>query len=369
VFDAVIIGAGISGSVTAKMIAEEGYSVLLVDSAVPPRDKVCSGVQLKYMEKLIGEKIPNKVLCSNKLRRVRLTRPSGKILEGSMPMLNYWRRNFDNWLNERAIKAGADTLWGTKVTALEILDESVKVHLGEDIVEAKYYIGADGLSPSSFSRRRLAPEKYSEKVTGASMNYYYRGDSVVKPDILYLYYRTGLSDLMYSWLYFKDDLLVIGTSSTENLYKYANIFLETVKRDFNLVGEEIKRDGFSTHSRGGVILGKGKALLVGDAAGLLDLYRGIGMDTAALSGRICAKSIIEALKSGDDALNIYRRKASRLVKSYKLNERKQEKRFASNKSLENSFKMPNIISGMVKMKWASLWNRICKPEDIILLPP
>ena len=97
-YDVIIIGAGISGSVSAKILADGGYRVLLVDRLTPPRNKVCSGVQLKYIEKIIDEKIPDDVLCNNKLRKIRVTIPSGKVLQGKMDLLNFWREDFDFWL-------------------------------------------------------------------------------------------------------------------------------------------------------------------------------------------------------------------------------------------------------------------------------
>ena len=369
IYDAVVIGAGISGSVCARILAESGFRVLLTDISIPPRDKVCSGVQLGYMERLIGEKIPDEVLCSNKLRRVRVTRPSGKTLEGGMSLLNYWRRDFDHWLNGLAVEAGAETRWGAGVNWMRPQGDSMVVELGSDEVETRYVIGADGLSPRSFTRRWLIPENFSDRVTGASLNYYYRGESSVRPDTLHLYYRRGLSDLMYSWVYCKDDLLVIGTSSTEDLSTYAQQFLETVKEDFDLKGEEVGRDGFSTHCEGGVMLGRDRVLLVGDAAGMLDLYRGVGMDSAALSGRICAQSLIEASQRGGDALSVYRSRSRRLVEMVERNIRRQEIRFASDEALEDSFSTGKVIWGTLTIALATLWNRFCKPEDVLLLPP
>lgn len=368
-YDAVVIGAGISGSVCAKVLAENGCHVLLVDRERPPRDKVCSGVQLRYMEKIIRKKIPRNVLCSNTLKKVRLTRPSGKSLEGRMPLLNYWRRDFDHWLNTLAVEAGAETLWKTEVSGFEYSDNSVRIPNTTETIEARYIIGADGLSPSSFTRRQLMPAYFSDMVTGASLNIYYKGSSSVKPDTLYLYYRRGLSDLMYSWLYYKDDLLVIGTSSTENLVQYAESFIEAVKTQFNLKGTEVMRNGFSTHSQGGVFLGKGRALLVGDAAGLIDLYRGVGMDTAALSGRLCALSIIDALENNGSALENYRNRTRKLVSMIEKNTRRQETRYASDKALEESFSLGNIIKGTLVILGAQIWNKFSKPEDIKLLPP
>ncbi len=368
-YDAVVIGAGISGSVAAKILAEKGCDILLVDRATPPRDKACSGVQLRYMEKLIGEKIPRDVLCGNTLNRVRLTAPSGRHIEGRMRLLNYWRRDFDHWLNGLAADAGADTRWGAEVMGLDPKDGSVTVTMDPEPIDAEYIVGADGLSPGSFTRRRLMPDNFSDKVTGASLNLYYTGSSSVRPDTLHLYYRRGLSDLMYSWLYYKDDLLVIGTSSTERLSQHAEAFLETVKKKFDLNGKEAGREGFSTHCLGGVFLGRDRVLLAGDAAGLLDLYRGVGMDAAALSGRLAALSIIDALEGEGDALERYNHRARRLVSMIEDNARKQEARYRSDEALEDSLSLGNIIKGRVMMFGAQIWNRLRKPEEIQLLPP
>ena len=368
-YDAVVIGAGISGSVTSKILAEKNYNVLLVDKETPPRNKACSGVQLGYMEKLIGTKIPDRVLCGNKLNRIHLTTPSGRSIEGGISLLNYWRRDFDHWLNQLAIDVGVDTRWDAELTSIKQDSTGVTATIDGEDIQTQYLIGADGLSPAAFTRRHISPENYSKQVTGASLNYYYRGDSTIKPDTLYLYYRKNISDLMYSWLYHKDDTIVVGTSSTQNLNQYAQEFLETVKNQYSLEGEEIGREGFSTHFKGGVNLGREKVLLVGDAAGLLDLYRGVGMDSAALSGRLCALSIIDALENGKNAIEAYSHKMKNLVQMIESNAVKKEKRYESDDAIEKTLAPTNIAIAQTQILLTQIWNRFCKPEEMRLLPP
>ena len=368
-YDVIVIGAGISGSVSAKILADTGYDVLLVDRLTPPRSKVCSGVQLKYMEKIISEKVPDYVLCRNELKKIRVTIPSGKVLQGKMDLLNYWRKDFDFWLNELAVNAGAKTKWDSVISGIKKQKESVTVKLGGDYIEARYVIGADGLSPTSFTRKWLKPELFSNKITGSSINYYFKANSLVSIDTLYLFFRRDLSDLMYSWLYYKDNLIVIGTSSSKNLKHHAEVFLQKVRKEFNLQGAKIRQNGFVTHSKGGLFLGEERVLLVGDAAGFLDLYRGVGMDSAALSGRICAQSLCKALETGVDGLKTYEMEAKRLVDNTIKNMKKQELRYASDKTLDESFSTSYMFKGILNIAWANLWNKICKPEDLILLPP
>ena len=110
-------------------------------------------------------------------------------------------------------------------------------------------------------------------------------------------------------------------------------------------------------------------MLVGDAAGMLDLYRGVGMDSAALSGRICAQSLIEAFQRGGDALSVYRSRSRKLVEMIERNIRRQKIRYASDEALEDSFSTGKVMWGTLTIALATLWNRFCKPEDILLLPP
>lgn len=368
-YDAVVIGAGISGSVTARLLAESNYNVLLVDKETPPRNKACSGVQLAYMEKLVGVKIPNRVLCSNKLSKLRLTTPSGRSIEGRISLLNYWRRDFDHWLNKLAEEAGAETHWGAELTIIKQDTTHVTANIDGEKIEARYLIGADGLSPTAFTRRHIAPDNYSKQVTGASVNYYYSGESEIKQDTLYLFYRRNISDLMYSWLYNKDDIIVVGTSSTLNLNKYVQEFLLTVKTQYGLEGEKIGVEGFASHFKEGVQLGDNRVLLVGDAAGLLDFYRGVGMDSAALSARICALSVIDAIREGKNAIEVYKQEMNNLVQIHESNTVKQEKRYRSDEAIEKSLSSSNIIRARYQMFLTQLWNSFCKPEEMRLLPP
>jgi flavin-dependent dehydrogenase len=57
-YDLVVVGGGIAGSVAARYAAGTGMKVLMVERAKVPRNKVCTGLQFSYFEKLIGAEIP-----------------------------------------------------------------------------------------------------------------------------------------------------------------------------------------------------------------------------------------------------------------------------------------------------------------------
>jgi len=62
--------------------------------------------------------------------------------------------------------------------------------------------------------------------------------------------------------------------------------------------------------------------MVGDAAGLIDLTRGVGMDAAGLSGRLAAKAIDLARKNRQPVIEVYSRLMSRVVDQTRRNQQR-----------------------------------------------
>lgn len=365
----VVVGGGIAGSVAARYTARNGFETLLLEGKATPRNKPCSGVQLPYMERLLGTDIPRDVLCRNQLSKVVITTPKGRELSGRLPMLNYWRRDFDAWLNKLAVDAGAEFRDSTRVEGIKWNHNEIKVDLGRTEVTTRYLVGADGLSPYSITRRSLRPEDFGEKTTATAINYYFKGEGDVDPRTLYVFYRRQFSNLMFSWLYYKDNEIVIGSSSEENPKTCADSFYKYIKEKFRLRGEIDHKEGYSTTFLGGIFLGKDKLLLAGDAAGLLDLYRGVGMDTAALSGRLASMAILKSTEGSGTAIDHYNHLSRHLVKTINDNNEKQKERYRSNYKIEESLSLLNILKGKAYMTYAQLMNKILPIEKTILLPP
>jgi len=81
--------------------------------------------------------------------------------------------------------------------------------------------------------------------------------------------------------------------------------MQLAKEKYELRGEIVKKEGFSSTLKSTVYLGEGRILMVGDAAGLVDSYLGVGMDNAALSGRLTVKAITKAEEEGLEAAKTY----------------------------------------------------------------
>ena len=155
VFDAVVIGAGPAGAMSAKQIAASGRSVLLVDRGAFPRHKVCgcclnldalstlasAGLE-RQLAALGGVPLKNLHLYCSK-RSAVLPLPGGRSLS---------RYALDWALIEAAVAAGATFRAG--VAARVVLAEGQlgfpQVRLSRDeLVTARSIVAADGLGGTS----------------------------------------------------------------------------------------------------------------------------------------------------------------------------------------------------------------------------
>jgi geranylgeranyl reductase family protein len=369
-YDVMVVGGGIAGSVAARFSAKQGFKTLLLEKYETPRNKPCSGIQFSYFEKLVGKKIPKEKLCSNELFKVDIITPKGKTLQGKMKMFNFWRSTFDSWLNQIAIDEGVDFQDNTALLNYQKNQKEIKITVSKENNQrqftTRFLIGADGML--SKIRRRLQPDYFSNKKTGTALNYYFEGTGDLDPNKLYMYYNRDFCPLMFAWVYLKDEKWVIGTGANENVLEYAERFFSFVKEKHSLKGKIVKKEGFASTQKISAFLGEDKVLLAGDAAGLIDLYRGVGMDLAALSGRLSVKSLVRAEETGNSPIVHYQRLMRKTIEKIKSNEKKQVKRYASNVSLEKSLSSFNLLKDGIGMIFANQINKMLPAEKVILLP-
>ncbi|MBS3790559.1 MAG: NAD(P)/FAD-dependent oxidoreductase [Candidatus Thermoplasmatota archaeon] len=372
-YDVLAVGGGIAGSVGAKLAARKNLDTLLIEKKEVPRHKTCSGIQFPYFEDLIGSDIPESELCDNELFKVEMVSPDDEVLNGKMQMLNFWRKPFDHWLNKEAEKAGAVFKDETEMLDFKKYNSGFKVQLDEDgkekEVKTKYLLGADGgYSPI---RRKLRPQDFKDKSEGAAINLYFKGDSgQLDPNTLYMIHKKKYSDWMFSWVYKKDDDWIIGTGAKEAPMETCMKFYEYIQEQYGIEGKIVDKKGFASEQAENVYLGKENLLMTGDAAGLVDLYRGVGMDAAALSARLAAKSFKKAEKSGKPAMNYYQKYMKRIVKQKRKHDKIQKKRYESDERLKKSLSKTNMMKdGLKLLFYSKVVNKLLPTDRMILLPP
>jgi len=213
---------------------------------------------------------------------------------------------------------------------------------------------------------------------GATVNYYIDGSGDFDPHTLYQFWNLDWNDAMFAWVYHKtfDDgknYLVVGTGcNTGNIADRQTQFYNHLTDEYNLQGVVIKKEGYSHQidlsSQDRIWLGEGHILMVGDAAGLIDPVRGVGMDSAALSGRLAAQALVMVTRKGGSVLEEYTRLMTKLVTQTRRNQHRSISRFSSNDALQR-YLSRNMIKTGVHMLYQSFRNRFRSIHNFVMLPP
>ncbi|HEX5762742.1 MAG TPA: NAD(P)/FAD-dependent oxidoreductase [Solirubrobacterales bacterium] len=187
-YDAVVVGARCAGSPLATRLAEQGWSVLLVDREPPPADTVSTHYvfpntlarlrELGALERIEARHQLNPLHYSVRVLGNEIEGPFEPIA-GFEGMCGITRPVLDQALLDVAIEAGAETRFGEKVTGLlgggNDADpvRGVVLEGGEEI-EARWVFGADGRT--STVAKLLGLPKEREIVGEVGIMYaYWRG--------------------------------------------------------------------------------------------------------------------------------------------------------------------------------------------------
>jgi digeranylgeranylglycerophospholipid reductase len=152
--DCLVIGAGPAGSVTAREVAKEGWSVLLIEKraeiGVPVR---CGEGISKNLLDLLGLEKDDRFI-SAEMDGAKIHSPNGSVLilgpEIAGPEVGFviQREKFDQELAKLAVRAGAELWVRAEAHSLEVLEDGIKVKVKKltDQVEikAKVVVAADG---------------------------------------------------------------------------------------------------------------------------------------------------------------------------------------------------------------------------------
>jgi menaquinone-9 beta-reductase len=307
-FDALVVGSGPAGSVAATVLARGGARVALVDKAKFPRDKACGdlvgprGVQLLTD---LGIAVPGAIEVGDMIivgptsHRVRLPCFPGRTYPGHA--LAFPRADFDATLHEAAIRAGAEAfvdraaepLWGEG--GLKGFSLSSGTELRADII-----IGADGASSRVAACADLVDPR---RVLWGFAVRAYVDERVDLPHILLWEPTSWRAFPGYGWLFPGPDGranlgLGVGTLSTRTGAATAARELPAFVRTLRELG--LLRGAAPAPTLGGWLkLGmvgtnpaRGRVLLTGDAAGLVNPLQGEGISQAMTSGRAAAQAAL-----------------------------------------------------------------------------
>jgi len=303
-YDVLVVGAGPAGSATAIHLARTGASVLLVDKARFPRDKPCggglTGRALRHVPCAVDPVVEHVVdrLVVRAGYAMKVTRTS---VERLVDMTQ--RRRLDLHLAEQAVAAGADFRDGVAMTDIEVDGDGVSARLAGSPVRASFLVGANGANGVVAKAAGLG----AGIVRGVAL------EGNVPWNVLERspYARTAWVELGtvpggYGWVFPKGDHANLGVGGWLTEGSKLRAHLDRLARAHRVDPSALENvRGHRLPMRElGAPAARGRVLLVGDAAGLVDPLSGDGMYEAFVSARLAAEAIVAgALETYEPALS------------------------------------------------------------------
>ncbi len=326
-YDVVVVGAGPAGSTTANVCAKAGLDVLLLDKAVFPRVKPCGGGisnRTLRLLRIIGVNCPES-LIERKILGFQLVGPDlhSVFIHSNSPLgCTVIRSKFDHFLVQKAVAAGAMFLDGHRVNNIERQKNQIICHTNQGKFGGRLLIGADGVggrvARAVGLRGPLCPELTGIAVEADVSIHKEELEQKIDSNILALYFLN--IPLGYAWAFPRRAGLSLGlggvASQLQGLPKKLRIFARLYARQTGLqipplrkiVGHPLPAVGFKQP------LVADRLLLVGDAAGFVDVFTGQGLCYAVESGILAGRTALKAIQKNtfsDAALSDYTKIAQR----------------------------------------------------------
>jgi len=305
-YDVAVVGAGPSGSTTAYHLAKAGARVLLLDRAEFPREKPCGGgVTARAYERAPVDLSPVVEQVINKVRfSYRLGHSFDYEYDQTLAYMTQ-RLRLDTYLMEQAVEAGAEFHGGSALRGLEIEKEGVRLSVNGDTYEAGAVVGADGANGVVARHAGLKP--VTNPPVALEANFPYDGGHVPDAWSHMLALELGSMPGGYGWSFPKADHFNVGCGGWHSQGSRLRSHLGALRKHYGLQGTpmlNIRGHHLPTREEGAPIV-RGRALLVGDAAGLVDPMSGEGINSAFVSGHLAAARLLRFLDGMDADLFPY----------------------------------------------------------------
>ncbi|WP_086561324.1 geranylgeranyl reductase family protein [Streptomyces africanus] len=300
-WDVIVVGAGPAGATAARVAAEKGCATLLLERAAIPRYKTCGGGLIGASLAALPPGLPLRVYDTARQFTFSLNgRRERTLASGSPTIAMVYRSELDAALTEVAAAAGAEVRDSTALTALEQQGGTVTVRTNHgDTLRARAVVGADG-SAGRVARYvgvrcaqvDLALEvevPVDERTAGR-----WRGRVLME---------WGPLPGSFGWVFPKGDVCTAGVVAARGNPAALRAYKEDFLTRHGLLGPRPLHDtGHLTRCRrSDSPLARGRVLVAGDAAALVDHWSREGISYALCSGDLAGHAAARLVTSADGA--------------------------------------------------------------------
>ena len=298
-WDVAVVGGGPAGLTAALAAAAAGARTLVIERAEHPRYKTCGGgligtslaVAARHVQVPARDQIHAITAALNGRRE--FTRRAEEPL---LSMVS--REEFDDALRKAAVEAGVTMRQRATVRGIGEEDGLACARLADGTsVRARVLIGADGSSGVS---SRYVGVRFQQVDLGLEL------EIPVPPPVAGQWRGRVMLDWgpmpgSYGWVFPKGDLLTVGVIAARGQGEPTRRYLRDFTGRLGLADYPAARDsGHLTHCRADDSpLRRGRVLVAGDAAGLLEPWTREGISFALRSGTLAGAAAADAAAAPD----------------------------------------------------------------------
>jgi len=295
VHDVAVVGAGPAGACAARVLAEAGARVVLLEKHALPRYKTCGGGivgrALRGLPAAVRSDVEAAVERACHTVDLDLSDDGARFrTQRRRPLISMVMRDrFDAVLCTAAERAGAEVRPRCAVRALAVRDDRIELETMGGPVAARFVVAADGATSETARLAGWSPPRRCAPALEAEVRV---GDADFARLAGAARFDFGPMPAGYGWVFPKRAHLSIGVCTMRsgvNLHVSLARYLQALGLEQL---ERIEKHGFFI-PLGARAVARGRVLLAGDAASLADPVTGEGISAAIESGTLAARAIVD----------------------------------------------------------------------------
>ncbi len=282
-YDYLIVGAGLAGSMLGYLLQKEGYKVIILEKQIlSNKKKLCAGIITPKTYSLLISEFPKQDI--DNIIKTQFCEcdivDKTKITLKDIDIKIVDRKQLDDYILEQYLKLGGKVVEKCKIDNIDFRNSIITSNIKQ--YRFKYLIGADGTL--SCVRKAISGKIQSKNF---ALESFQTTTEQLRLTVEFVDKYKG-----YNWIIPMKEVVCIGTGNISQEIKIGGIFDDLANR-YKL---DNSKKGAFLPTGNSILLNKGNTYLLGDAAGLISPITGEGIYYALYSAQTLFKCFKENKK-------------------------------------------------------------------------